>query len=84
MYAGSRYSSAAICPDKCMEASLCALVTALFGPLFPPVAIQLDQAFNNDVLKDYTRHHNVDFRPSPARRQSKHLLQSKHGVIRYI
>ena len=80
----SRYSVSAVVESTGMEEAIQQFEICWITPFWAPQYIQGDQAFNNDIFKNYLKKQGTEFRPVPPRRHSKNTIESKHRIIRDI
>lgn len=54
------------------------------SPFWPPESAQADHAFNISLFTTFLDSHGTGFRPTPPRRLSKIVLESKHAITSSI
>ena len=81
MDAYTRFSVGSVVPDTGTESAIAVLYSHWISQFWTPTAIQFGQAFYNEPFHDYLKVFGIEYRPNPARRHKKDVLESKHKVI---
>ena len=81
MDAYTRFPVVSVVPDTGTEFAIAVLDSHWISQFWNPTAIQFDQAFYNEPFHDYLEVFGIEYRPIPARRHNKDVLESKHKVI---
>ncbi len=84
MDAATRYSVGAVVPDTGMVSAIDVLDSHWISQFWAPNSMQFDQAFDNEIFKNFLNVYGIESRPIPARRHNKNALESKHKIIRDI
>eukprot|EP00171_Calliarthron_tuberculosum_P001315 IDg1315t1 len=80
----TRYSVGKVVSTTSMIEAIEAFESHWISAFWTPDQCLFDQAFNNDIFKNYLLKLNISPRAIPSRRHNKNVLESKHRIIRDI
>ncbi len=84
MDAATCYSVGAAETDIGMESSINVFYSHWISHFWAPNSIQFDQAFDDDIFRNFFNLYGIEFRPITVRRHNKNVTESKHKIIRDI
>lgn len=81
MESSKRYSAGVACDDLTLSTEVHEFETHWLSSFWPSVAVESNEAFEFDCFKKMKTARGIPFHPTPPRRHSKNVLESKHGII---